>query len=181
MAKWASATCRRSGWFTTRNTWYLDAWCYMREKLLRFALDAIEEATALEAKAKEVSLKQVEADMDGGYGIYAGAKRRWATLVFAAQAAQWVSREEWHPEQRGQGRPRAPSSCKFRSSRRPKSSWTSRATATRFVCSHRTAWLSELRTSLKLLRCSTGLDVSRSASCPDTALMNKPAAEQHDH
>lgn len=84
-----------------RNTWYLDAWCHTREKLLRFALDAIEEAKALEAKAKEVSLKQVEADMDGGYGIYAGAKRRWATLVFAAQAAQWVSREEWHPEQRG--------------------------------------------------------------------------------
>ena len=84
-----------------RNTWYLDAWCHTREKLLRFALDAIEEATALETKAKEVSLKQVEADMDGGYGIYAGAKRRWATLLFAAQAAQWVSREEWHPEQRG--------------------------------------------------------------------------------
>lgn len=85
-----------------RNTWYLDAWCHTREKLLRFALDAIEDATALETKAKEVSLKQVEADMDGGYGIYAGAKRRWATLSFQAQAAQWVSREEWHPEQRGQ-------------------------------------------------------------------------------
>ena len=26
---------------------------------------------------------------------------RWATLVFAAQSAQWISREEWHPEQRG--------------------------------------------------------------------------------
>lgn len=84
-----------------RNTWYLDAWCHTREKLLRFALDAIEKAVALETKAKEVSLKQVEADMDGGYGIYAGAKRRWATLLFAPQAAQWVSREEWHPEQRG--------------------------------------------------------------------------------
>ncbi len=84
-----------------RNTWYLDAWCHTREKLLRFALDAIEEATALETKAKDVSLERVEADMDGGYGIYAGAKRRWATLLFDAQAAQWVSREEWHPEQRG--------------------------------------------------------------------------------
>lgn len=83
-----------------RNTWYLDAWCHTRERLLRFALDAIEQATALEAKAKEVSLKQVEADMDGGYGIYAGMKRQWATLLFEPQAAQWVSREEWHPEQR---------------------------------------------------------------------------------
>lgn len=85
-----------------RNTWYLDAWCHTREKLLRFALDAIEQAEALEVKAKEVPLKHVEAEMDGGYGIYAGAKRRWATLSFQAQAAQWVSREEWHPEQRGQ-------------------------------------------------------------------------------
>ena len=84
-----------------RNTWYLDAWCHTKERLLRFALDAIESADALETKSKDVSLKQVEADMDGGYGIYGGAKRQWAKLVFQAQAAQWVSREEWHPEQRG--------------------------------------------------------------------------------
>lgn len=84
-----------------RNTWYLDAWCHSKERLLRFALDAIESADALDAKAKDVPLKQVEADMDGGYGIYGGAKRQWAKLVFQAQAAQWVSREEWHPEQRG--------------------------------------------------------------------------------
>lgn len=85
-----------------RNTWYVDAWCHTRARLLRFALDAIEEAAALDTKAKEVPLKQVESEMDGGYGIYAGAKRRWATLSFQAQAAQWVSREEWHREQRGQ-------------------------------------------------------------------------------
>jgi predicted DNA-binding transcriptional regulator YafY len=76
-------------------------WCHSKERLLRFALDAIESAEALETKSKEVPLKQVEAEMDGGYGIYAGAKRQWAKLVFQAQAAQWVSREEWHPEQRG--------------------------------------------------------------------------------
>ena len=39
--------------------------------------------------------------MDAGYGIYAGGTRRWAVLVFAPQAAQWISREEWHPEQQG--------------------------------------------------------------------------------
>ena len=82
-----------------RNTWYVDAWCHTREKLLRFALDAIESAEALQAKAKEVPLKQVQAEMDGGYGIYAGDKPSWATLVFSPQAAQWVSREEWHPKQ----------------------------------------------------------------------------------
>lgn len=88
-----------------RNTWYVDAWCHTRERLLRFALDAIDHATALDGKAKEVSLKQVEAEMDGGYGIYAGAKRAWATLLFQPQAAQWVSREEWHPDQQVSWRP----------------------------------------------------------------------------
>ena len=88
-----------------RNTWYVDAWCHTRERLLRFALDAIDHATALDAKAKEVSLKQVEAEMDGGYGIYAGTKRAWATLLFQPQAAQWVSREEWHPDQQVSWRP----------------------------------------------------------------------------
>lgn len=84
-----------------RNTWYLDAWCHKSEALRRFALDAVEQATLIEVKAKEVPLKQVENEMDGGYGIYAGAIPQWATLVFEPQAAQWVSREQWHPKQRG--------------------------------------------------------------------------------
>lgn len=88
-----------------RNTWYLDAWCHTRERLLRFALDAIEHAATLDARAKDVALKQVESEMDRGYGIYAGAKPAWVTLAFSAQAAQWVSREEWHPDQRGQWMP----------------------------------------------------------------------------
>ena len=87
-----------------RNTWYLDAWCHSRERLLRFALDAIEQATVLETRARELPLRQVQAEMDGGYGIYAGAKRQWATLLFEAQAAAWVGRELWHDEQRGRWR-----------------------------------------------------------------------------
>ena len=84
-----------------RNTWYLDAWCHRSDGLRRFALDAIQDASLLEARAKDVSLRQVESEMDGGYGIYAGTKTQWATLQFQPQAAQWVSREQWHPEQRG--------------------------------------------------------------------------------
>jgi predicted DNA-binding transcriptional regulator YafY len=83
-----------------RNTWYLDAWCHKSEALRRFALDAIEEAILAETRAKEVPLKQVEAEMDGGYGIYAGAEANWATLVFKPQAAQWVAHELWHPKQK---------------------------------------------------------------------------------
>ncbi|MCY7314590.1 MAG: WYL domain-containing protein [Rubrivivax sp.] len=84
-----------------RSTWYLDAWCHRVEALRRFALDAIEEAELLPVKARNLAMKQVQAEMDAGYGIYAGGQRRWAVLVFSAQAAPWASREEWHPEQQG--------------------------------------------------------------------------------
>ncbi len=84
-----------------KNTWYLDAWCHSRERLLRFALDAVQDAHVLETRAKDVAMRQVEAEMDTGYGIYAGGIRQEATLHFSPQAAPWISREEWHPDQRG--------------------------------------------------------------------------------
>ena len=85
-----------------RNTWYLDAWCHASDGLRRFALDAIREAELLESKTKNVALRELEAELDAGYGIYGGggAKVKWATLVFGAEAAQWVANEEWHPEQK---------------------------------------------------------------------------------
>lgn len=83
-----------------RSTWYLDAWCHSKETLLRFALDAVDQASVLEQKAKDVSLKTVEGELDGGYGIFAGSKAQWATLLFQPGAAQWVSREEWHTQQK---------------------------------------------------------------------------------
>jgi predicted DNA-binding transcriptional regulator YafY len=84
-----------------RNTWYLDAWCHQRERLLRFALDAVQQATLLETRARDVAMRQVEAEMDTGYGIFAGGTRQLALLRFSPQAAPWISREEWHPEQQG--------------------------------------------------------------------------------
>jgi len=85
-----------------RNTWYLDAWCHTSDALRRFALDAVEDARVLDTRAKSVSLKEVEAEFDGSYGIYggSGARLKWATLVFEPEAAQWVSNEEWHPQQK---------------------------------------------------------------------------------
>ena len=55
----------------------------------------------LDARARELPLRQVQAEMDAGYGIYAGGTRHWAVLHFDAQAAQWASREQWHAEQQG--------------------------------------------------------------------------------
>jgi predicted DNA-binding transcriptional regulator YafY len=85
-----------------RNTWYLDAWCHESDGLRRFALDAIRGGALLEQKAKEVPIKAVEAELDGGYGIFAGAKVQWATLHFTPEAAQWVAHEQWHPEQQAE-------------------------------------------------------------------------------
>ncbi len=86
-----------------RNTWYLDAWCHASDGLRRFALDAVQEAQPLETKARNVAVKDLEAELDAGYGIYSGAGKslKWATLVFKADAAQWVAVEEWHAQQKG--------------------------------------------------------------------------------
>ncbi len=84
-----------------RNTWYLDAWCHRSDGLRRFALDAVEAAETLDEPAQELPLATVQAEMDAGYGIYAGGRRQWATLQFDATAARWASREEWHPDQQG--------------------------------------------------------------------------------
>ena len=85
-----------------RGTWYLDAWCHASDGLRRFALDAIRNAAPLPSKAKIVALRDLEAELDAGYGIYGGpgSKLRWAHLVFDAEAARWVASEEWHPQQK---------------------------------------------------------------------------------
>lgn len=85
-----------------RATWYLDAWCHASQGLRRFALDAVREARVLESRARSVSIRELETSLDAGYGIYggAGAQVQWATLVFAADAAQWIANEEWHPQQK---------------------------------------------------------------------------------
>jgi predicted DNA-binding transcriptional regulator YafY len=82
-----------------RNTWYLDAWCHRSEALRRFALDAVRAAKVLDTLAIEIALTEVESALDGGYGIFSGEALEWATLVFTAEAAQWVAQEEWHPRQ----------------------------------------------------------------------------------
>jgi predicted DNA-binding transcriptional regulator YafY len=90
-----------------RNTWYLDAWCHASDGLRRFALDAVQEAKALDAKARHVAVKDLEAELDAGYGIYGGGGARvmWAVLRFSAEAAQWVANEDWHAEQKARWLP----------------------------------------------------------------------------
>jgi predicted DNA-binding transcriptional regulator YafY len=72
-----------------RNTWYLDAWCHA----------TIREADLVDQRAKDVSIKTIEAELDAGYGAFSGGKVQWATLEFTPEAAQWVRHEQWHPQQ----------------------------------------------------------------------------------
>ncbi|HQR21771.1 MAG TPA: WYL domain-containing protein [Burkholderiales bacterium] len=84
-----------------RGNWYLDAWCHQSDGIRMFSLDTIRSARVTETKAKEMSLKQVDDELAGGYGIYRGRDLQWATLVFNAEAAKWVRAEIWHEKQQG--------------------------------------------------------------------------------
>ena len=50
-------------------------------------------------KAKTVSTEQLAAELDQGYGIFAGGDTKQARLLFSAGAAQRVSKEDWHSAQ----------------------------------------------------------------------------------
>jgi predicted DNA-binding transcriptional regulator YafY len=84
-----------------RDNWYLDAWCHLRNALRVFSVDAIGAAEMLENTARAVSERRLDAELAGGYGIFAGRKLSWARLRFTPARARWVSVEQWHPEQRG--------------------------------------------------------------------------------
>lgn len=85
-----------------RHAWYLDAWCHRSQGLRRFALDGIETATLLDTVADNLPLDVLEAELDRGYGIFAGGTPQEAELLFSPETAAWVSREEWHPAQRSE-------------------------------------------------------------------------------
>lgn len=84
-----------------RGNWYLDAWCHLRNDLRSFSVDAMRRVEILEKKAKDVSDKKLDEVLGAGYGIFAGKKVQWATLLFSPECARWVANERWHPNQKG--------------------------------------------------------------------------------
>jgi len=85
-----------------RGNWYLDAWCHLRDDLRSFSIDSIKNAEVIEKKAKDVAEKNLDEVLGAGYGIFAGKKVQWATLLFSPEISRWVSNETWHPQQKGQ-------------------------------------------------------------------------------
>lgn len=83
-----------------RDNWYLDAWCHLRNDIRSFSIDAITQIKVLDTIAHEVADADINAAVDAGYGIFAGAPKGWATLKFTPERARWVSGEKWHPHQR---------------------------------------------------------------------------------
>lgn len=84
-----------------RDNWYLDAWCHLRDGLRTFALDAIEQAEALESPVREIPQEQLLEHAGSAYGIFAGAATATAVLRFTPERARWVARERWHEKQHG--------------------------------------------------------------------------------
>ena len=82
-----------------RENWYLDAWCHLRNELRSFGLDAIQGVWLGTEVAHEVPEGEVAAILDSGYGIFSGKAIDWAELEFSPTAAQWVSKQTWHPQQ----------------------------------------------------------------------------------
>ena len=84
-----------------RNNWYLDAWDHEREGLRSFSVDRIAQARGLDEAAIDVDESELDRHLGGGYGIFSGPPRGWATIRFSAHAARWAAEERWHSQQQG--------------------------------------------------------------------------------
>lgn len=84
-----------------RDNWYLDAWCNDRRALRSFALERIRNARVSRIVAREISTDKMDGHFNQSYGIFGGKPVATARLLFNAHRAQWVSEENWHPDQRG--------------------------------------------------------------------------------
>jgi predicted DNA-binding transcriptional regulator YafY len=84
-----------------RENWYLDAWDHDRRALRSFAVDRVLEPQVGAEAAIDVPEAELDAHLAGSYGIFAGAPKAWATIVFSDRAARWVADEHWHSRQEG--------------------------------------------------------------------------------
>ncbi|MEO6138469.1 MAG: YafY family protein [Luteimonas sp.] len=84
-----------------RDNWYLDAWDQDREALRSFSVDRMSTARMLDTAARDIDESQLNEHLSGSYGIFSGAPKGWATIVFSAKSARWVADEHWHSQQQG--------------------------------------------------------------------------------
>jgi predicted DNA-binding transcriptional regulator YafY len=82
-----------------RDSWYLDAWCHLREGLRSFSVDAVRQLEIIAQPAVDADENQLNKELESGYGIFSGVETEQAVLRFSPKLARWVSDELWHPEQ----------------------------------------------------------------------------------
>lgn len=82
-----------------RDSWYLDAWCHLREGLRSFSVDAVRQLEVIAQPAMDIDENQLNRELESGYGIFSGVDTAQAVLRFSPKLARWVSNELWHPEQ----------------------------------------------------------------------------------
>ncbi|TXH76081.1 MAG: YafY family transcriptional regulator [Lysobacteraceae bacterium] len=84
-----------------RGNWYLDAFDHDRAALRSFSVDRIASVRMQETAAHDVPEIELNEHLAGSYGIFSGAPKGWATIIFSAKAARWVADEHWHSQQQG--------------------------------------------------------------------------------
>ncbi|HEX7060483.1 MAG TPA: WYL domain-containing protein [Woeseiaceae bacterium] len=85
-----------------RDSWFLDAYCHLREELRTFSIDRVRDVEELKQAAITIPDAELDAHFASSYGIFAGKADKTAVLRFSAHRARWVADERWHPEQVGQ-------------------------------------------------------------------------------
>lgn len=85
-----------------RDNWYLDAFCHNKDGLRTFGMDALEGVDLLDKPAVSMEDADLRAELESGYGIFAGTKHQIAKLKFSPFRARWVAKEIWHPDQKGE-------------------------------------------------------------------------------
>lgn len=84
-----------------RDNWYLDAFCHLRNGLRSFSLDRISFAEHSSVTFHDVPVETRNEFFADAYGIFNGPATHIAQIRFSSPAAEIVSREEWHPKQKG--------------------------------------------------------------------------------
>jgi len=82
-----------------RDNWYIDAWCHLRSGLRTFAIDRILSCKICKGEFKIVNQEILEKYFGAAFGIFTGPPRATAEIVFKGDAAEEVSKQQWHPLQ----------------------------------------------------------------------------------
>ncbi len=85
-----------------RNNWYLDAKCHLKNALRTFSLDNIENAEIQTVLAENVDETTLEEHFETSFGIFSGEADKTAVLKFSKPSANYIAKENWHPQQRGE-------------------------------------------------------------------------------